>query len=638
MSSVYRRRLLQGNFGLSRHHSRFVPLIATVSAFSGLLAGCGVATFEDSEGSEDGEVFDVGEGCVALENGRVFLTGNEGLSALTLLVYEGEVRGLLSLDAPIPADCESIDLHGAAVVPGLIDAHVHVTMSSTPGSASVLEVPVWPNLQANLRSGVTSFIDLGGPSAAVFELRDRLEQGEVPGPRPFVAGPFLTASGGHPCPVGVAPGDRCALIDTVADVDAAWSQLGPLAPDVIKVAVGPLEVEVMAAVVDRARAAGIPVIAHVIREEEVHKALDAGIRVFAHAISAEAMPAALVERLAGADAVVIPTVVAFENAWRAATGSLEEPGMDGIEDDIPAWVLETFDDPQALGSTTSPEYQELTRRYRAQARASTMQLMDAGVKLLAGSDAGVPGAFAGLALVHELELLVELGMSPADALEAATHGPAQLLGREDLGRIEVGAIADLLVVQGDPTRDVSALRNVVAVYRAGVPVDLEALAIDVSPYAFAQLSQSRREPGQVCFDDSECKDDSRCIPGLVRCRERCEVGSSACNEASACFGHPVDGGYCHPGDGCDPLAQDCLNGAACIWVGNGATLCNYASDTPNGEGCGDGFSCAQGAQCDWSDYVCRALCDPHAADGGCPQGTECIDLSPYAGVAVGECM
>lgn len=282
---------------------------------------------------------------------------------------------------------------------------------------------------------------------------------------------------------------------------------------------------------------------------------------------------------------------------------------------------------------TSPAAQELYGRWLDSAQASFRTCLEAGVTIATGTDAGNPGTFHGRAMRRELALYVENGMRPIEALEAATRTAADALGRSDLGRIEAGAIADLLIVEGDATMDIEALSRVRAVYRAGRALDLDALSVQ-SETSLTNEPTTDLAEGQTCLSPDECNEELYCGWQYV-CAERCRT-SSDCASGSACLYPQPLLGFCYVGDGCDPIAQDCENGEACIWLGNEATLCWYASTQGPGEPCSATGTCAPGAQCNFATNRCVQLCAPAGSDE-CPEGQTCIDRSEEAGVPVGEC-
>jgi imidazolonepropionase-like amidohydrolase len=540
---------------------------------------------------------------------------------------------------------EIVDTTGKTVMPGLIDLHVHLRGSAGPYGFFPEEDHAEDHFKAMLRSGVTSLLDLGTSQGFIFEYRDRIRAGALLAPNLFASGPLLTATGGHPCYSGSPPGDFCLFTDTPADAAAAVDALAPHGPDLIKLVIEsgisqPLPQvpdDTVAAVVAAAGAAGIDVIAHVGEAEDLEIGLAAGVRRFAHLPADDALPPALAAALADAGAVVVPTLAVYDALYRVAHGHLTELEDPALPDDVPAEVVAALQDPALLERMTSPEYQALTDALRRNALDNLRVCLEAGVTIAAGTDAGNPGTFHGLALARELSLYVEAGMSPEGALTAGTSRAADLLGRADLGRLAPGAIADVLVVDGDATADIAAVARVSRVYKAGQLLDRPALSV-AGDASLAITPVADLGEGATCLGGNECAPGLYCS-FLATCDPECTSGAQ-CGIGNVCFpqGSSAFEGFCLDGDGCDPVAQDCANGEACIWLGNGATLCWYAGVPGPGEPCSDVGTCAQGSQCDFATLVCVQNCDPaDPGGGGCPAGQTCADRSAEAGLPVGAC-
>ena len=235
-----------------------------------------------------------------------------------------------------------------------------------------------------------------------------------------------------------------------------------------------------------------------------------------------------------------------------------------------------------------------------------------------------------------LRIYVEAGYTPAEAIAAATVHAADLLGRNDLGRLEPGALADLVVVAGDPAQDVTLLRYVQRVWLGGVELDRSALSQTESTSLIVEPVEGLEAAG-TCLHEGECGTGLICASDS-QCRATCSA-SKSCSAGSACVatGTASWDGYCLQGDACDPIEQDCENGAACIWAGNAATLCWYAGSGKSGDPCSDFGTCAPGYQCNYVTDRCVELCDPEVPSTCETAGETCIDRSAIAGVTVGEC-
>ncbi|CCB72478.1 putative hydrolase (plasmid) [Streptantibioticus cattleyicolor NRRL 8057 = DSM 46488] len=317
-----------------------------------------------------------------------------------------------------PFGGEVVDAAGAVLLPGLIDAHIHVS-----GEADLRELRA---------SGVTTGLVMASwPPALVNSLRGR------PGlPDLRTAGtPAIGPAGGHARMPGIP---RDAVVTTPARARSFVAARVAEGADYIKVVAergspeGP-DQPTLDALVDAAHRHGRLVVAHATTTGAYAMAIDAGADVLTHAPLDRALDAAAVSRLARDRRIVVPTLTMMEGvAERAGAG----------------------------------------RDHRA-ARATVHALHHAGVPVLAGTDANsAPGAPAavphGTSLHHELELLVNAGLTPLDALRAATCLPARHFGLGDRGSVTPGLRADLLLIDGDPLADITATRAVRRVWCAGV--------------------------------------------------------------------------------------------------------------------------------------------------------------------------
>jgi imidazolonepropionase-like amidohydrolase len=575
------------------------------------------------------------DGCVVLSGATVFDGAAAGIGHV---VFRGERIEAVVLGPAEVIGGEVIDVSGHTVLPGLYDLHVHTPASAGPRGYFPSESLVDPHLAAMLRAGVTSFLDLGSSRRVIFEHRARIDAGRKLGPHMHAAGAMFTRTGGHPCLPGSPPGDACWFVDSVDDVPAAMDEALSEHPSVIKVIIESgvstplpqLDFDQVKAIVDRA--GDTPVIAHVSEEEDIEMALAAGVRAFAH-MPTEPLSQATLDSLVMHQAVIVPTLAVFDGYHRVAEGTLDELGDPALKDDVPEEVILVLGDPASVGRYRTNSFRSMAARWVEVGLANTKAAFDAGVRIAAGTDAGNAGTFHGLATARELELYVAAGLPPLAALRAATSEAAALLGDADGGRLAPGARADIVVVEGDATADVSALREVRRVFLAGMEIDRAALALPAHPDLEA-MAPDERALGETCLGSGECASGLYC-GWQDQCATVC-TSNAACPTGSACL--PQDTGlegFCYVGDGCDPLAQDCVNGTACLWLGNAATLCWIASSAVAGEPCIEG-SCAPGFTCSYTDNRCVALCDPAGANT-CPLGESCIDRSDDAGLPLGEC-
>ena len=598
---------------------------------------CGLAGCNTKAAPPPASAPEVGcDGCIVLQDGLLFDGHAAGRG--TVVIEGDHIQAVVPGEVTVRAG-QVVALSGKTVLPGLFDLHVHTPAPSAPYGFYPSEDEVPAHLAAMLRAGVTSMLDLGSSAHVLFEYRARIADGRMLGPNLFAVGPLLTPTGGHPCYRGEPAGDACFFVDAPADAAAAVARLAPYRPDAVKLVIESgtssfslprMTRESIAAVAQAAMAAGAPPIAHVSKVVDVVDALDGGVRRFAHVPYDQPVPAEVAARMASLGVMVVPTLAVIDALAQLAAGTLDlsDPTL---EDDVPEEVLAALRDPQA-GASLAARKDELARD-REQALANVRALWQAGVTIAAGTDAGNPGTLHGRAVARELALYVQAGLPAGEALRAATRNGADLLGRADLGRLEAGARADVLVVDGDATADIAAVQRVERVYRAGQLIDRQALSVRHGAPPLTLAATSGRSDGDTCLGAGECSDGLGCSYDQ-RCARAC-VSAPACGPRTACFPAPSGGGVCQASDGCDPLAQDCKNGEACVWWGNGATNCSFAGRATAGQACGTYGTCAPGNRCDLQSNLCVRICDPRAPQ--CPTGTSCIDRSAEAGLPVGDC-
>ena len=369
---------------------------------------------------------------------------------------------IVAVGAGLDGD-EAVDLEGRTILPGLFDCHVHVTISDVdlwravqqPFSRQFYEAG--RNLAATLRAGITSVRDAGGADLGI---KEAVDDGLLLGPRMQISLIMLTQTGGHgddwypsgaDVPLMIShPGRPSGLVDGPDEIRRKVRELVRMGADVIKVATSggvlsprddprhahfrPIELETM---VEEATAAGIFVMAHAQGADGIKNAVRAGIRSIDHGIY---LDDEAIELMKERGTWFVPTLVAPQGVIDAADAGVPLPPF--VVDKARA-VIEIH-------------------------RAAFRHAVEAGVRIAMGTDSGVTPHGRNL---RELALMVSGGMTPAAALEATTRSAAQLLGvDDDLGTIEEGKLADLVVVTGDPY-DVETLPDrIESVWKAGVRV------------------------------------------------------------------------------------------------------------------------------------------------------------------------
>ncbi|HUQ61593.1 amidohydrolase family protein [Lentzea sp.] len=343
---------------------------------------------------------------------------------------------------------EVVDAGGGTVLPGLIDSHVHLV----PGA-----------LAQSSTFGVTTVLDMFSKPDVVAAAKEQASRSNVADVRSSGIG--ATAPGGHPS-LMYAP---IPTLTTADEAEGFVSERVAEGADHLKVFSGvggrwpALDAATITALVAAAHARGLIVVGHVSSVAGVEQVVSAGVDVVAHVPADAALGPRLVDRIADAGIAVGPTLATVEN-------TLGEPGGAAVAGDPrlaevlgDGWVRRLT---AGIPRLSGPPY--------SRAEDNVRRLADAGVTLLAGTDAPNPGTVFGASLHRELELLVRCGLSPARALAAATSEPARVFGLADRGRVAAGRRADLVLVSGDPLTDITSTRAIDRIWRAGIAVDRRA--------------------------------------------------------------------------------------------------------------------------------------------------------------------
>jgi imidazolonepropionase-like amidohydrolase len=391
-------------------------------------------------------------GGLFIRNARIF-DGTRILPMASVLVKDGRVTAVGPGLTP-PDGVEIVDGTGRTLLPGLIDAHVHVWSADS--------------LKQCLYFGVTSVVDMF-TSAEFMTGVKRAQSGPFPPLQAYFISPGIlaTAPGGHGTQFGVPVAGLAGPADAAGFVDARIAE----GADFVKIiyddgsaykrSLSALSRETMKAVVEAAHAKHMKAVVHAGTLKRCAEALEAGADGIAHLNFDDAYDPDFAKLAAAKKAFVIPTlsILASMNGRADAAGVADDPRL------VPYFKL---DDIQALRRVTA--FTSTAGAYAA-AEREIKELAGAGVPILAGTDAPNPGATYGPSIHGELELLVRAGLAPIEALRSATSIPAKAFGMAGRGSIAPGAFADFLLVEGDPAKDIKATRAIVGVWKSGIRID-----------------------------------------------------------------------------------------------------------------------------------------------------------------------
>jgi len=412
---------------------------------------------------------------LALAGGRV-LDGYGGPwieDGVVLIAGERIIAVGTAAEVDIPAGVEVIDTNGMTVLPGLFDMHVHTQLlghGDYPRWHELYEGRMESNMEIAagqlLRAGVTSARDLGGPLEELVSVRGRIASGEVEGSRLFISGPFIQKA-----PYQAYEERYRWGVDGPADARRKVQRLIDAGVDVIKlIDQDQLTEEEVRAVVETAHAAGKKVVAHAHRMEEIRVGLAHGVDNFEHTGlgTAPGYSEDVLEGLRERNTAVYWTPTISPLYVMQYTGEVFPERLDD-----PSWRVgmptEMADEiRQSLDRIPHLPYYALFPSRIPLLPHKFQQIRETGVRLMIGTDSGIPSMFHTDSTWREMALWVELGVAPMQVLQAATLWPARFLGVEaDLGTLTPGRLADVIAVKGDPLTDMTVLRNVEVVVKEG---------------------------------------------------------------------------------------------------------------------------------------------------------------------------
>ena len=380
-------------------------------------------------------------------------------------------------EVKIPADAIVIDTSGRVMMPGLIEEHAHLSILGHGEynrwypwivQNGFMEKVMEISAKQLLMAGITTAVDLGAPLKESLSVRDRIRKGEIPGPHMLMSGPWVTRNlGNYPPEMNVMQ----KLISTPEEAAAATEELINAGVDVIKAYVQ-LTPAHYKAITDTAHKHRIRVHAHVYAEQDVRNALENGVDVLTHVGSAGTAPPyseRMIQDIVNAGRPVVvtaahrswvfPDTVAFPERLQDPQLKVDFAPVPGLWDEV-QHSLKNF---QALG------YFARTDREMFFRERGVRQFIESGAIMGMGTDSGTPMNFHTEALWREIKAHVDMGMSPQRAIMAATRVNARsVLGLPDRGTIEAGKLADIIVVNGNPLFDITALSHVEVVVKDGV--------------------------------------------------------------------------------------------------------------------------------------------------------------------------
>ena len=432
-------------------------------------------------------------------------TGNAAQPDMTLLIADQRITSIgRSNSTAIPRGAEIVDATGKFVVPGLADMHVHLTGAGEPSGSREFIIPLL------LANGITTVRDMGGYLESLTPLRKEINHGKRPGPQIFFAGPYLD---------GKPPSFQPALVVTNSDeASADIHSLIQRGVDFIKVQ-SILSRDAYFTIAAYCRREHITFVGHVPDRVTAAEASDAGQKSIEHLTGvlracsndeprllrkqflttpkketptqsharqlawqrellqsySDKNAGELLEKFIRNQTWQVPTLILLKKDAFPTPDS--DPSQDSRRKYIPQHFLEGWvKSAKDRDKGTTPQEFELRKELLAKSIEIVGKMQSAGVHLMAGTDTTAPYVFPGSGLHEELALLVQAGLTPMQALQAATKNPAEFLGKfETQGTIEPGKFADLLLLDSNPLADIHNTQKIHAVVLHGEILDRNAL-------------------------------------------------------------------------------------------------------------------------------------------------------------------
>lgn len=407
-------------------------------------------------------------------------TGAAPLKGTYVTVIGDRIDAVSAAPVQPRAGMRVIDGTGKYLIPGLIDSHIHLVggrLQRPDGEYYVDRRKALSNLQGYLYSGVTSVVDLGNNEPWLFGLRDEERKGGIVSPRIFAAGAVTTRAGGY--------GDTRFAVGVSDDWEASKAKLEAhfaAKPDIEKILLDGqtkgavsniLPLETARKIVRLANERGVKTTVHVGEEEQAWKAIDAGIDSFAHPLRYSAGEDYI--NVVATKGLPVTTTLAVFNYIQLIgrdTSFLDDLLFKAIVDPADIALQKGAERDRYIKSGMSKEFEGTIREMSSVVK----RLYDRGAILAMGTD-----RTWGASVHMELDLLHKAGIPLLDCLTMGTLNGARFLGKEkDLGSVQRGKLADLVLLNADPLADVKNFQSIAMVIKGGQQIDLKALDLPVN--------------------------------------------------------------------------------------------------------------------------------------------------------------
>jgi imidazolonepropionase-like amidohydrolase len=369
-----------------------------------------------------------------------------------ILVVDGRI---VEVGFPaIPATATVLDFTGKWIIPGIVEAHAHVSGYWAPDQVTDPTERIVEELDLYSGYGVTTVNSLGDEPPSIRQLRDSQGTASLHRARVAFAGPVITAT---------TPEEARAAVAENAAADVDWMKIRV---DDNLGTVNKMPWEAVQAVHDATHERGLRLATHLFYLDDAKRLLRMGTDLWAHSIRDAEVDDELIGLLRESGACYVPTLTREVSAFVYTTRPdfFDDPFF---QEGAMVSEVERVSEPAFMQAMRESRAAALYREGLGQALVNLKRLSDAGIPIAFGTDAGIPGRFPGYFEHLELELMVEAGLTPEQALASATRVAASCLEMSEVGTLEAGHWADLLVLGANPLADITATKTLEKVFIAG---------------------------------------------------------------------------------------------------------------------------------------------------------------------------